>query len=236
MCPRKFKYLYLDKLKPEKSKEIQRGLEVHDFINHFYDNLHFFNGDFSVNPEFYEPYMEMVLPDSKEQIENFINFERQRWQICRGLCPKNPRKLFIPLLREEKFTSEKLRQVTILDRMDARPDGNYTLVEIKTERFQPKEWKKTEFRREMMFEKTTAESSPDFQKRFPNNIIDFVIYFPRSNDVFMETYNYRTLSALKKSIEKMRMAVENNYFPCIVDYHCRFCFAAGFCNMEFEFK
>lgn len=174
----------------------------------------------------------MVLPDAKEQINNFIEFETKRWIICKQLCPKNPKKLFIPLLREEKLSSEKLQQITIIDRMDSRLDGNYTLVEYKTERFQDKGWKNTEFRREMMFEKSTCESSPEFKARFPNDIVDFVIYFPRSNDVMIENFNWRTASALKKSIERMRMNVENSYYPCNVEYHCRFCSFNLTCPME----
>lgn len=233
-CPRKFQYLYVDKLERGiTSPEAQRGIEVHDFINHFYDNLTFCGSQFGVNVEFYEPYVEICLPDAKTQINNFIDFEQERWNICKQLCPKNPKKLFIPLCREEKFSSEKLQQITIIDRLDARADGNYTLVEVKTEKFQNKGWKNTEFRREMMFEKTTSEASPEFQKRFPNDIVDFVIYFPRSNDVMMESFNWRTASALKKALEKMRMDIENSYYPCNVEYHCRFCnFNLGICPME----
>jgi hypothetical protein len=234
-CPAKFKYIYIDKCRPETSPQAQRGIEVHDFCNHFYDNISFKNGDVIVDRDFLEPYLEMCMEETKEQINNFIEFEQQRWRICRSLCPKNPRKLFLPLLREEKFVSEKLQQVTIVDRMDQRLDGNYTLVEYKSERFQEKEWKKTEFRREMMFEKITCETTPDFQARFPYNIVEFVVYFPRSNDVMMENFNYRTASALKKSIERMRIAIENSYYPCNVEYHCRFCaFSLGLCPMEFE--
>jgi hypothetical protein len=233
-CPKKFFHLYIEKQKSSTSPQAQRGIEVHNFCNLFYDNLHFHNGNFTVEPEFLNPYLEMCLEDTKSYIQNFIDFEHQRWQACRTLCPKNPKKLFIPLLREEKLVSDKLQQVTIVDRLDQKLDGNYTLVEYKTEKFQPKEWKKTEFRREMMFEKTTCEASEAFQKRFPNNITDFVVYFPRSNDVMIEAFNFRTASALKKSIERMRMDIENSYFPCNVEYHCRFCPFSLSCNMEMQ--
>ncbi len=176
--------------------------------------------------------MDMCLPDAKTQIDNFIEFEQNRWNICKELCPKNPKKYFIPLCRETKFVSEKLQQITIIDRLDLRKDGNYTLVEIKTERFQNKGWKNTEFRREMMFEKTTCESSPEFQNRFPKNIVDFVIYFPRSNDLMIESFNWRTASALKKALEKMRADIDNSYYPCNVEYHCRFCNFTLTCPME----
>lgn len=233
-CPRKFQHLYIEKQKTETSPQAQRGIDVHRFCQEFFDNLHFRNGDFSLNPDFIEPFLEVCQPDAKDQIENFINFERQHWQICKSLYPKNPKKLFIPLVREEKFVSDSLMQVTIVDRLDLRIDGNYTLVEYKTERFQPKEWKKTEFRREMMFEKSTCEASKTFQERFPNSITDFVILFPRSNDIMTEGFNWRTASALKKAIEKMRIDIENAHYPCNVEYHCRFCNFSLTCDFEME--
>lgn len=233
-CPAKFRNIYVDKCKTEKSKQAFRGIEVHDFCNHFYDegNLTFKNNHFEVKPEFLESYFKICQEETKQQINNFIRFESKRWDVCRSLCPKNPKKLFIPLCREGKFVSDTLQQITIVDRLDLRLDKNYTLVEYKTERFQDKEWKKTEFRREMMFEKSTCEASPEFQKLFPNDIVDFVILFPRSNDILMEGFNWRTASALKKSLERMRMDIDNEYYPCNVEYHCRFCdFSLG-CPME----
>lgn len=234
MCPKKFDFNYVQKIRSETTWQMQRGIDVHQFCNEFYDNLMFTNGTYAVNPDFVEAFFKQCSPDAIEQINNFMLFEHSRWEICKSLCPKNPKKLFIPLLREGKFVSDKLEQVTILDRLDARTDGNYTLVEIKTERFQPKGWKQTEFRREMMFEKLTAEASPEFQKNFPNDILDFVVYFPRSNDIFAESFNWRTASALKKSLEKMREDIKNKNYSCNVEYHCRFCYYNSLCDFTFD--
>ncbi len=234
MCPKRFDFGYIQKIRSETTWQMQRGLDVHDFINRYYDNLIFTNGTFAVNPEFIEDFFKHCSPDAIDQINNFMLFEQSRWEICKSLCSKNPKKLFIPLLREEKFFSNSLEQVTILDRLDLRTDGNYTLVEIKTERFNPKGWKETEFRREMMFEKLTAESSPEFQKRFPKDIVDFVVYFPRGNDIFAEPFGWRTASALKKQVEKMREAIVKNDYPCNVAYACRFCYYNSLCSFTFD--
>jgi hypothetical protein len=140
----------------------------------------------------------------------------------------------MPLLRETKFFSESLEQVTIIDRLDTRVDDNYTLIEIKTEKFSNKEWKKAEFRREMAFEKSTLEGTPEFTSKFPNEIVDFVIYFPRSNDVMIERFNWRSMVALKKSIDRMRESIKLGDYPCNVEYHCRFCQFSLTCSMEME--
>lgn len=233
-CPKKFEYRHIDRLKGEKSDAMLRGSEVHEFCAEFYDHLKFTNEHFTINENFVEDFLESCLEQSIPYIKNFINFERDRWKVCKNLYPKDPKKYFFPLLREEKFVSDTLEQVTILDRLDLRLDGNYTLIEIKTSKFSDKPWKKTELRREMAFEKNTAEASPEFQKNFPNDIMNFVIYFPRSNDVMMENFHWQTFRALDKALEKMRWHIAQNKFPCNVRYHCRYCEFNRVCDMEFE--
>lgn len=228
----KFKFVYIDKIKSEKSIQAQRGIDVHQFCNEFYDHLTFVENSFILDPNFKESYLNKCVPEAIEYIDNFINFEQSYWEICKNLMPKNPKKLFMPLLREAKFFTETLEQVTILDRLDLRVDDNYTLVEIKTEKYRPVAWKATEFRREMMFEKLTAEASPEFQKQFPNSIIDFVIYFPRSNDIFCGNFDWRTEKALAKALEKMRQDIKDENYPCNVAYACRFCNYNLKCSME----
>jgi hypothetical protein len=215
---------------------MQRGLDVHEFCNFFYENLIFTENTFAVNPNYLDDWLEKISPEAIDQIENFINFEYERWEICKNLMPAEPKKLFMPLIREGKYFSEKLQQVTIIDRLDLRPDGNYTLVEYKTEKYKPKGWKDTEFRRELMFQKTTLESCPEFQKEFNRDIIDFVVYFPNSNNIMNENYNWRTASALKRSLEKMREDIKNENYPCNVQYLCRYCFFNTTCEMEFYNK
>jgi hypothetical protein len=236
MCPKKFEFGYVQKIKTETSPQAQRGIDVHRFCNEFYDNIAFIDDSYIVNPDFKENFLSKCSIEACEQIENFLQFEQRRWEICKSLEPSNPKKYFIPLLRESKLVSDKLEQVTILDRMDLRTDGNYTIVEIKTEKFNPKGWKQTEFRRELMFEKITAETSPEFQKNFNGDIVDFVVYFPRSNDVFTENFNSRTASALSRCLEKMRENIKVGTYECNVDYHCRFCWFSNKCNMEMPLR
>ena len=231
-CPRRFQYNYIDKIKSPSSPQAERGIAVHEFCNRFYDNIKFRNGRFIVDEGFLSDTLNTATPDAKLCMENFIEFEFKRWDACKVLNPLNPKKLFMPLLRESKFFSDKLEQVTIVDRLDQRLDGNYTLVEYKSERFQPKGWKLTELRRELCFEKTTCETSPEFMNLYPNNILDFVVYFPRSNDIIMEGFNWRSMKALQNAIEKMRLAVELKDYPCNVNYHCRYCSYNLSCNME----
>ena len=160
---------------------MQRGLDVHQFCNEYYDHIKFSNHSFVIDEEWTKKFLESCSEEAQMQISNFIAFEINRWRACQRLVPGDPKKLFLPLLRESKFFADSINQVTIVDRMDLRIDDNYTLIEIKSGRFIDKDWKKTELRREVAFEKTTLEASPEFQKKFPHDILDFVVYFPATN-------------------------------------------------------
>jgi len=236
MCPKKFEYIYIDKIRPETSEAAQRGIEVHEFCNLFYDNITFVDEEFVVNPNFLDKWYTESLPESVEMFKTFQVFERERWQICKEMRPNDPQSLFIPLLREKKYFSDKLNQVTIIDRLDLRPDGNYTLVEIKTGRYNPKPWKLTELRRELTFEKRTAETTPEFYENFPNKIVDFVVFYPRSADILNESFNMRTQKALEKVLVRMRHDIKLGRYPCNVQYHCRFCNFPLVCSMDHERK
>ena len=236
MCPAKFYHSYILKEKPSfTSWQAKRGIDVHDFCNKFYDNITFDEHGFCIDDNFLQFYIEKVAEETVPFIKNFLDFEAQRWLTCKELLPTNPKKLFIPLLRETKFVSKAIERVTIIDRLDLRLDGNYTLVEYKTEKFDPKSWKNTERRREICFEKSVPESIPEFRRDFPGQILDFVYYFPRSNDVFCELFNKRSITAMEKCVDK----IQNDYilpgfFPCNVEYHCAFCEFSKDCPMTFD--
>ena len=216
---------------------MQRGLDFHSFGEHFFEHLIFINEDyFVIDQNFMDEQLFAVSPEAVPLIENFINFERKRWEICKALRPDKPRELYMPLLREGKFTSDKLEQITIIDRLDLRPDGNFTLVEYKTEKFKTRGWKETEFRRELTFQKTTLETCPEFTKNFKGDIVDFVVYFPHSNSIMNESFNWRTADALHKHLEKMRLDISNSNYPCNVQQLCRWCNYNLMCSFDFKEK
>ena len=139
------------------------------------------------------------------------------------------------MLREAKFFSESLQRVVIIDRLDLRTDNDYTLVEYKTEAYSEKSWKRTELRRELAFEKSVLENCPDFTKNFKGKIKDFVVYYPKSNDAWVENFNGRSVSAMEKCVERVyENYINPGFYPCDVQYHCSFCeFAKLDCPMTF---
>jgi hypothetical protein len=234
-CPHHFHEEYVLKNKPTiKSDAMQCGIEFHDFANRFFDHIKFIEGTLFIDDNFLQGFKERCVPQCLSYIDNFISFELDRWEICKNLLPTNPTKIYMPLLREAKFVSDKLERLTIIDRLDLRMDGNYTLVEYKTGKFADKDWKKTELRREMCFERSVPEVCPEFYKKYPADIKDFVVYFPQKNDTIIETFNGRSISAMEKAVEKIREAMRTNSYPYEVNFLCRYCWLSPSCPMLFE--
>jgi hypothetical protein len=235
MCPRKFEKIYVLKEKPSTTSwQAQRGIDVHQFFSEFYSNITFDKDGFCVNDKFLQSWIDKVPEETLPFIKNFLDFETQRWKTCVELRPDNPKSLFVPLLREAKYFSETIQRVVIIDRLDLRTDGNYTLVEYKTEAYSDKSWKRTELRREMAFEKSVIENCKEFTDKFKGKIVDFVVYYPRSNDAWVENFKTISINAMERCVEKVYNEYINpGYYPCNVEYHCAFCDFSKECPMDF---
>jgi RecB family exonuclease len=228
-CPRLFKYLYVDKIKQDRtSPEAQRGIAFHQFACDFYDNLHISGTEFQVDQKWLQEQITVLTPDVVPFVKNFMEFEQNRWKVCLQHCPENPSKFFIPVLKERKILNKGLEIVGIIDRVDLNFDGkSYTALDYKTEVYSTKSWKMTEHRREMAFYKDLLETSGLIE----GPVTHFCIYYPRSNDVWSEPYNGRTLSAFKKKITDVRQEIEQEKFNCNVSIFCRYCDMNTVCDM-----
>jgi RecB family exonuclease len=229
VCPRLYKFLYIDKVPTQTTEAAQRGSDVHDFCNLFYDHLTFSGKNFSVDKKWLDEQLSLSTDEAKPFIENFIEFEKLRWKSCVDFSPENPEKYFLPVLREEKITNRGLEMVGIIDRVDLNFDGkSYTVVDYKTERFDQRPWKLTEHRREMCFYRKLLENSGLLK----GPVTHFCIYYPRSNDVWNESFSWQTTKALEKSLREVREDIEAERFPCQVSLFCRWCSVNNICPME----
>lgn len=225
-CPQRYKLIYINKVPTETSEAAQRGLDVHAFAGAFYNHIKIENEELIIDPNFIEEYKNNSIEDSQKYIENFIDFEKKRWEICKQY--PNPLKYFVPVIREKKVENIGLGLVGIVDRVDRKFNGNYMVIEIKTGKYDERSWKRTELRQELAFYKLLIESSNLVDKP----IEDFAVYYPRSNDVWTETFNGRTLSAFQKNLEKVREGISRGDFHCNISIFCRYCEANRWCPME----
>ncbi len=229
-CPRLYKFLYVDKIKQDRtSPEAQRGTFFHEFACAFYDNLHISGTEFQIDQKWLNEQITIVSPETVPYIKNFVEFEQSRWKACVKQCPENPSKFFIPVLKEKKILNLGLEIVGIIDRVDLNFDGkSYTICDYKTEKFSLKSWKVTEHRREAAFYKVLTESSG-----LLNGLIThFAFIYPKENDVWVEEFNGRTLSALKKKLVDVRQEISAGNFPCSTGIFCRWCDCSQICEMN----
>jgi len=229
-CPRLYKLIYIDKVPlPTKSPAAQRGLDVHQFCYDFYDHVTVTGSKFYVDKKWLDEQLLIATNNARPFIQNFLKFEKNRWKVCVEHEPDNPGKYFYPVLREQKIVNLGLELKGVVDRVDLNFDNEtYTVVDYKTEKYDRRAWKLTEHRREMAFYKKLLESSGLLK----GEVTHFCIYYPRSNDVWCEKFNYRTINALNRQLKKVKEAIIAGKFPCKVSIYCRWCEANTFCPME----
>ena len=231
-CPRLYKYLYIDKISVEiTSPAAQRGIDVHKFCCDFYDYVTVTPEEFIIDKDWLEKELTSATEEALPYMKNFLKFEEERWKICKQHCPENPGKYFIPVLKEKKIVNWGLGMRGIVDRVDLNfDDKTYTVVDYKTETYSEKMWKRTEHRREMAFYKVLLESSGLIE----GEVTHFCIYYPKSNDVWVEPFNKRTLNALDRAIEKVRNKIASKDFPVKVGAFCRWCSMNTICDFGEE--
>ena len=226
-CPQRYKLLYIDKVPTETSEAAQRGLDLHAFAGAFYDHISTgSDGELIIDQTYVDEARSNAIEDAQKYITNFLDFEKKRWEVCKEY--PDPLKYFIPVIREKKIENLGLGLVGIVDRVDRKFNGNYVVVEIKTGKYDERGWKRTELRQELAFYKILVESSGLIDKP----IEDFCVFYPRTNDVWIEPFDGRTIAAFKRNLEKVREGIARGDFHCNVSLFCRFCEVVRACPFE----
>ncbi len=229
-CPRLYKFIYIDKIAPDiKSPAAQRGIDFHDFACNYYEHLEIVGDQLCIDPVWMDEQMIVATAEVRPYLHNFLEFEQRRWKLCLEKKPNTPAKFYMPVLKEKKIVNLGLEIIGIIDRLDLNFDEkSYTICDYKTEVYSRKPWKMTEHRREMSFYKKLVETSGLVQ--FP--VIDFCIYYPHSNDVWVESFKKITLNALERKLEDVRTEISAGRYPCNVSIFCRYCDFGMTCDMS----
>ena len=236
-CPQKYKLLYVDNLQDviPRSPQAQRGLNVHEFCFQSYDHLKIVSGSLVYDVDWVDEKLSLANGEESHFLRNFLQMEEERWEICKEMAPKNPEEYFIPFMREKRLENKGLEIVGIVDRVDKKFNGNFCVVDIKTEKPDYRPWRLTELRREMAFYKILVECSGELPEG--KCVEDFAIYYPHDNSVLYEKFSTLTLTALRKNMGYMRGAIGRKDFPCRVTIYCRYCECVNLgCPMTFEGK
>lgn len=115
-CPLKFSYRYVNGIPEEPNKYMQIGIDFHSFAEKFFK---------IINIETFEyPPIEGYNEEVMVYIKNFLEMEKERWQIMKD------KKHYKPILLEATVHAKGLKG--IVDRVDYNPELGYVLLDYKT--------------------------------------------------------------------------------------------------------
>lgn len=125
-CPRQFKYKYIYELPEPTNVYAQRGSEVHDILNKFFD-VDFKTIDSKSPKEEFTNIIKKINPESYKNhqlyYDHFVDFEVKCWD-------NDNKKAIMPKYREVKIRHNGL--TGIIDRIDQLEGDQYIVVDYKT--------------------------------------------------------------------------------------------------------
>ena len=211
ICPRAYKYRYVNRIPSPATFPMQRGTAFHNFADDFFQTLSFealrgLKDRDAITKVFTSCADAIDTPQYiKKFANNFVQYEIQRFLDMQNL--DDPVKYFKPFLLEEKVVVENaIEDITlsgIVDRVDLTSQGTLALIEYKTS---PRIHDRVE--KELLFYTLLLEAS---DRDYPP-ITHLVAYSPIVNDARIWEINKRKKTNLKKKIVKVAKAITAREF------------------------
>lgn len=215
-CPLAFKFSYIDKIEQAPNVYFEVGIEVHDFIEKFFNTVEIDDkmelvGLSRINFHANMPYVENVYSYKK----NVARFEIQRWEKIKEAGFGSD--FFFPVMNEKEFKINNPKLVGIVDRVhkcmktdkfayahEDFKDGDLVIVENKTGK--PTSNKIMGYEEDLLWYKIIIEiAHPELAPLKWGSI-----YFPYNN----ATHNFRLSQSacrtLAESIKKTRQQIQEN--------------------------
>lgn len=200
-CPHQYKLRYIMGMQPAPSPIMQRGTEIHDLCDTFFDGVNTMEG--AVNKLLQS---ELALK-YKDQMKNFISFIKH---IGNG-------KFRTPLMKEKKFFNEEWNFTFISDAIYEDDQGNLLLLDYKTGKTRGVSHHRFELavyvffteillNRKIKFWGILFLDEPDFSKAF-----DYEEVIPKE------------IEKAKLKIKNTRMKIRMEQFPKKPKYGCEWC-------------
>ena len=227
-CPRKMYYQYIERVpeKPNIGRDI--GKSFHDITHKFYKDLLNYLTEFHIPKEDAPKHFSALigkivkntkLPIGSELLDNFITYEKDRWDICAS--NNKIADCFFPLYSELHLRSDKLRLGGIIDRIFKDLDDSLILFEIKTGSMPKSKAGWNSLTRELGVYYLLCETREIEISRWG-------CYFPKVNEAWTEEVSKRTLVRVGKDINKVRKGIDGKIFTRAMDSGysfglCRYC-------------
>ncbi len=206
ICPRGYKYRYVNRIPTPANFPMQRGTAFHNFADDLFQTLSFeslrgLKDRDDVAKVFISCADAIDVPKFLDKIvKNFVQYEIQRFLDMQGL--DDPVKYYKPFLLEEKVVVENaIENITlsgIIDRVDLTSQGTLALIEYKTS---PRLHDRIE--KELLFYTLLLEASG---RDYPP-ITHLVAYSPIINGARIWEINKRKKTNLRKKIVKVSKAI-----------------------------
>lgn len=117
VCPRKFKFVYIDRLQDKPTPDMQRGIDLHKQFCEFHDEVK--------SKGFLETINRLSILDVQD-VDNFLLFNKH---LYHSLIDKSK---VSPVLKEAKLRSTKLGLVGVIDAVLLDDFGGVLVLDYKT--------------------------------------------------------------------------------------------------------
>lgn len=226
-CPKRFEFQEIQKIKVPKSKEQFFGTKIHDALKFFH------------NPA-------PLLPTIEELKNFFINSwqpENIEWKsqeeknVCREEGLKILEQYYLKNSQQkynivdlETFMEAPIENHILtgkIDRIDKLSDGEFEIIDYKTNRKMPSQEKVAQ-------NLQLAVYAMGFLARWPNfkdKKIKLSLYFLRHNEKISTEKNNDLLEETKRKILKIIALIEKKYFPPLPGALCDWCGYRKICPM-----
>ncbi len=211
-CPMK---LLLSSNFPElaTSPAMERGTLFHEEAKRFFLKI-------NLNKEYTYNSFRSVLPEG-EHFENFAMLEWDRY--------KHDKEHFIPVLTEQKITSENLQLRGTVDRVDYTDKYGYVVVEYKTGQV----WRLSNYRRELCIYTMILNDI----NILPEKVKYIKCLWVDQKKLLFEKLKTSTINATNRRIEQVRNGIENGDFHKrinVCDMGCASCPFLSMCMRNTE--
>lgn len=216
-CPYAFKLNYVDKHQQESNIYFEIGIDVHNFIEHLFNEVKF-NGNKLIIPK-------MEITKNIEYKKNVLRHVIEKWNECLEIKPENPQKYFLPVLNEKKMIIENPQLIGIIDRLHYNFNDELVIVENKTGK--PNAKKVQDYRKDLLWYKYILKL------QYGYDVSKGEMYFPYDNSVFKIDIDENELPPLIENINLTREKIKMKIFPAKPSKeNCRGCNHRKYCDVK----
>jgi CRISPR/Cas system-associated exonuclease Cas4 (RecB family) len=217
-CPRKFKFLYIDKFSPKsKPKHVTDGATLHSYFELFYKGMPDIN---EMNEQYFKDYLNRIPNEFKEEfkedINNFLAFNRR-------VFDSTDKKFYKPLAIEEKVYDKDLNLVGVIDCVFT--DGrNILVLDFKTGK--PKDDIPSDYEFQLgTYVHLWKLSRPDLPATHVG-----LLYTKGGCTPLVYEVKKELVENMFKKVEDTKCKVNNGIFPkCENKFKCKRCEVAEYC-------